>query len=114
MLNPASNPTDLLIQSAATLPRDDLLALKQAIDALVIATQPMTLGRSETIDLDEERERRRPEAKAKEKRSADGWIETSYKSSNGKRYGPYRYLRWWQGGVKKSKYLGRVPSNDAI
>jgi hypothetical protein len=100
-----TSPTDLLIQSAAVLARDDLLELKAAIDALLVATEPIV------IDLDDERERRRPEAKPK--RSAQGWIEISYKTVKGKRYGPYRYLRWHQGGSKKSKYLGKVATNDA-
>ena len=103
MLKPKLAPTDLLIQQAATLARDDLLELKAAIDALVRATEP--------IDLDQERERRRPEAKAK--RSAQGWIETSCKTVKGKRYGPYKYLRWYQGGIKKSKYLGKVNNDTA-
>lgn len=101
MLKPKLAPTDLLIQQAATLARDDLLELKAAIDALVKATEP--------IDLDEERERRRPGAKPK--RSADGWFELQYKTVNGKRYGPYKYLKWRQSGIKKSKYLGK-PTND--
>jgi hypothetical protein len=101
-----TSPTDHLIQSAATLARDDLLELKAAIDALVIATEPPKI-----IDLDDARDRLRPEPKAK--RSAEGWIEITYKTSKGKRYGPFRYLRWRQGAIKKSKYLGKVPSNDA-
>jgi hypothetical protein len=102
-----TNPTDYLIQSAAALARDDLLELKAAIDALVIATEPPP----KIIDLDDARDRLRPESKAK--RSAGGWIEITYKTSKGKRYGPFRYLRWRQGSIKKSKYLGKVPSNDA-
>jgi hypothetical protein len=98
-----TSPTDLLIQSAATLARDDLLELKAAIDALLVATEPIV------IDLDDERERRRPEAPAK--RSAAGWIELQYKTVNGKRYGPYKYLKWRQGRIKKSKYLGK-PTYD--
>jgi hypothetical protein len=105
MLNPSSDPLTALLQGASTLSRVDLLELQSAIDALVIATQP--------IDLDEERERRRPEVKLKASRSADGWIETSYKTIKGKRYGPYRYLRWYQGPVKKSKYLGRGTTDEA-
>jgi hypothetical protein len=101
-----TSPTDLLIQSAATLARDDLLELKAAIDALLIATEPPPV-----IELDDERSRRRPKPKAK--RSADGWIEITYKTSKGKRYGPFRYLRWRQGAIKKSKYLGKVPSHEA-
>jgi len=27
---------------------------------------------------------------------------------NGKQYGPYAYLRWREGGVHRSKYLGRA------
>lgn len=104
MLNRKSKPTDALIQSAATFARDDLLELKAAIDALVIATEPQP----NVIDLDDARDRLRPEAPSK--RSSEGWIELQYKTVNGKRYGPYRYLRWRQGTVKKSKYLG-TPTN---
>lgn len=96
------SPTDSLIQSAAVLARDDLLELKAAIDALVIATDNV-------VDLDDARDRLRPEAPAK--RSAQGWIELQYKNVGGKKYGPYRYLRWHQGGCKKSKYLGK-PTYD--
>jgi hypothetical protein len=101
-----TSPTDGLIQSAAALARDDLLELKAAIDALLVATEPPPV-----IELDDERSRRRPEPKIKA--SPGGWIETSYKTVKGKRYGPYRYLRWHQGGIKKSRYLGKVPIHDA-
>ena len=100
MLNARHSPTDLLLQSAANLPRDDLLQLKEAIDALVIATEPPP----KIIDLDDARDRLRPEAPAK--RSAKGWFELQWKTVNGVRYGPYKYLRWRKGKTKKSKYLG--------
>jgi hypothetical protein len=102
-----TSPTDLLIQSAAVLARDDLLELKAAIDALLVATEPPP----KIIDLDDARDRLRPEPPAK--RSAQGWIETSSKTVKGKRYGPYKYLRWYQGGVKKSKYLGKKNNDTA-
>ena len=37
-----------------------------------------------------------------------GWIEYKYISRGGKRWGPYEYLRWREGGRLRSKYLGKV------
>lgn len=41
-----------------------------------------------------------------------GHIEVKYiTKNNGKTYGPYRYLRYWQNGVHKSVYLGKGTSS---
>jgi hypothetical protein len=88
------SPVDLLIQQAARLSRGNLLDLQSAINALTEATEP-TL-----IDLESERKERRGNSKPAPK----GWIEE--KKVRG--CGPYRYLRYWSDGKKKSTYLGKV------
>jgi hypothetical protein len=96
-----SSPIEHLVQQAANLTRSDLLELQAAIDALAVATEP------QIIDLDEARKERR-EATSAAPATPKGWIETSYKTVNGKTYGPYRYLRYRHGATKKSTYLGKV------
>lgn len=39
---------------------------------------------------------------------AKGWEEEKYITVKGKEYGPYKYRRWWDGGVLRSKYLGKA------
>lgn len=92
-----------LIQQAYGLSRAELLELRGAIEALAEATAP------QVIDLEAERQERRAESPAPAAPDAPrGWIEVAYKTQNGKRYGPYQYLRWRSGNIKKSTYLGRV------
>lgn len=95
------SPIEHLVQQAANLTRSDLLELQAAIEALAVATEP------QVIDLDEARKERR-EATGAAPSTPKGWIETSYKTINGKTYGPYRYLRYRHGATKKSTYLGKV------
>jgi hypothetical protein len=40
--------------------------------------------------------------------SKGGYIELKYIPRNGKRYGPYRYLRYYLNGIRKSVYLGHT------
>jgi hypothetical protein len=96
-----SSPIEHLVQQAANLTRSDLLELQAAIEALAVATEP------QVIDLDEARKERR-ETTSAAPATPRGWIETSYKTVNGKTYGPYRYLRYRHGNTKKSTYLGKV------
>ena len=42
----------------------------------------------------------------------EGYVELKWISRKGKRYGPYRYLRWQENGKKKSKYLGKEDSSS--
>ncbi len=42
----------------------------------------------------------------------EGYIELKWISRKGKRYGPYRYLRWQENGKKKSKYLGKEDTSS--
>ncbi len=40
--------------------------------------------------------------------SQRGHVETKYHKHKDKVYGPYLYLRWWEDGKHKSKYLGKA------
>ena len=40
-------------------------------------------------------------------KEARGHIETKYIPRGHKKHGPYLYLRYWQGGKLRSKYLGK-------
>lgn len=46
------------------------------------------------------------------KPNAGGTIEEKFFSRNGKTYGPYRYLRFREGGKLRSKYLGKVTNGS--
>jgi hypothetical protein len=92
------SPIDSIIHQAVTLTRAELLQLQDAIGGLVDATEP------QVIDLAEAREERRGNSKP----GPQGWFEIGYKKRGGKQYGPYKYLRYRSGGVKKSTYIGKV------
>jgi hypothetical protein len=40
--------------------------------------------------------------------TVQGYFEYKYINRNGKTYGPYLYLRFYEGKIKKSQYLGKV------
>ena len=47
------------------------------------------------------------------KKSSAPWIEHKIiPGKHGKKYGPYRYLRWRENGRTRSKYLGKVQVDD--
>lgn len=33
-------------------------------------------------------------------------------AANGKKYGPYLYMRWWEGKTHKSKYIGQIGGDE--
>ena len=102
MLKPAAEPFVVrLIRDAAQLDRTDLLELQNAI-AQMVGPAP----RDNLIKLDEYRTPA-PPAPQPTKPGSGGWIENQYKTINGKKYGPYRYYRYWDGSIKRSKYLGK-------
>ncbi len=43
------------------------------------------------------------------KPKGNGSIQTKYVEKNGHTYGPYYVLRWWEGTVRKSRYIGKTP-----
>lgn len=91
----------------AVMTRGELIELYGAIGFLIDA-RPSNL--CEVLDLDDAREKREAAQPTPSTSRAGGWIEHQYKSSGGKRYGPYEYECWREGGKKKSRYLGRVKS----
>ncbi|MGK7908460.1 MAG: hypothetical protein AB4040_14725 [Synechococcus sp.] len=48
-----------------------------------------------------------PEPALPQAKGCGGYIEKKWICRNGKRFGPYLYLRWQENGKKKSKYLGK-------
>ena len=76
-----------LIQSAATLSRQELLELQAVVSGLLEATEPLSESEAEA--------------------TTSGSIEWKMIPDNkrGKEYGPYPYLRYWKNGKLKSKYL---------
>lgn len=87
-----------LIRQATQLSRPDLAELHDAIAGLL-----------DVIDLDQvRRDRQATQTQTTPKREARGWYEYSYKTRDGKRYGPYCYFRYWSGGKKKSRYIGKA------
>jgi hypothetical protein len=67
----------------------DLLKLQAAIEQLLEPVAP-------------------PPIETSPKHEAQGWFEFVYKTKGDKRYGPYRYYRWYQDGKKKSRYVGKA------
>jgi hypothetical protein len=47
---------------------------------------------------------------SKSARQSQGHIEEKYITRGNKRHGPYRYLRYWEDGKLRSKYLGKRQS----
>ena len=87
---------------ADQMTRTELIELYGTIGFLIDARP----GPCEVLDLGDAREKR--EAAQPTSTHPGGWIEHQYKSSHGKRYGPYEYECWREGGKKKSRYIGRV------
>lgn len=50
--------------------------------------------------------------KTEGKEGARGWVELKMIPRGGKSYGPYAYLRWREGKVTRSKYLGKVRQSE--
>lgn len=95
MGKPKTN-TDALLLELANWTLEDLRDLQSALAGLIEATEA-------------EREQDRAAATAKRDK---GSIELKWIKRNGKQYGPYRYLRYWEGKKLKSKYLGRLSGDD--
>lgn len=87
------NPLDVLIEQAANLSAEQLQELYAAIKSLIEART------GETIDT--------TTSQAQPSGRTLGSIEWKIipDTKRGKVYGPYPYLRYWQAGHLKSKYL---------
>lgn len=86
--------TAKLLPELADWTLEDLRDLQSALATLI-----------EKTESEEEQERAKAAAS-----NADTGIELKWITRNGKRYGPYRYERWWENGKHKSRYLGRASS----
>jgi hypothetical protein len=80
-------------------PNQDLQELSAIVTAL-LETQDLALESPAEVSVP--KPRGRP--------SKGGYIELKYIPRNGKRYGPYRYLRYYLNGIRKSVYLGNPPN----
>ncbi|WP_322797961.1 hypothetical protein [Thermoflexus sp.] len=47
------------------------------------------------------------------KQGHPGWVEAKWIPRRGKRYGPYLYVRWREGGRKRSRYRGKAGKTKA-
>ena len=95
--------TDKLLPALATWDLADLRDLQAALTGLIEALEsppPLTDAPSQPEEATLPGPRKRPTSK-------QGHIETKYIPRGKKVHGPYLYLRYWQGGKLKSKYLGK-------
>lgn len=99
-------PTDQLLPTLAGWELKDLRELQGALTGLIEALEPLE---AETSHQEDGLETHRPEASTQ--KQARGHIEAKYIPRGNKRHGPYLYLRYWQGGKLRSKYLGKPSQN---
>lgn len=92
MARKTKTPFDTVTSNLGQLSRGELEELSEMVAALLTATEP-----------EEEEDDQVEDAGKPERPAARGHIEE--KMING--YGPYLYLRYWQGKTLKSKYIGK-------
>ena len=100
---PSKSPTDQLLPALATWELADLRELKAALGGLIEALEPSQGNPENAVDDGS----RKDEFEQAPTTGARGHIETKYIPRGNKRHGPYLYLRYWQGGKLRSKYLGK-------
>ncbi len=96
------SPVGTLLPSLAAWELSDLHDLKAALLGLIEAMEAPPQLAEDSSGVDQE-----VSAEEKPRKSAKGHIETKYIPRGNKRHGPYLYLRYWQGGKLRSKYLGK-------
>jgi len=96
--------TDKLLPTLATWELADLQELQAALGGL-IETLDHAQGNPESTATDQYSSQ--DELEQAPAKGARGHIETKYIPRGNKRHGPYLYLRYWQGGKLRSKYLGK-------
>lgn len=91
---------DVLLPQLMNWTLDELRDLQGALGGLI-----------EALEDEATVENERPSRKKKV-----GSIELKMIKQNGKLYGPYKYLRYWEGKKLKSKYLGKDtnPGQESI
>lgn len=100
-------PTDKLLPDLASWELPDLRDLHIALTALIEAREA-----SVKHELAEDHDIDAPEVDKPSNKQARGHIEAKYIPRGNKRHGPYLYLRYWQGGKLRSKYLGKPAPNQ--
>lgn len=101
---PSKSPTDKLLPSLAAWELADLQELHAALGGLIEALEtPQETSVPESDDGDN-----REEVTQRSPQGSRGHIEAKYIPRGNKRHGPYLYLRYWQGGKLRSKYLGKA------
>jgi len=103
---PSKSPTDKLLPSLSTWELSDLRELQAALGGLIEALEPSKENLENAADDDDSRIYKFEQTTTKGTR---GHIEAKYIPRGNKRHGPYLYLRYWQGGKLRSKYLGKPP-----
>jgi len=94
--------TDKLLRSLATWELADLRELQAALGGLIDALESPPES-PQTIDDDSSRD----DFDQPSMTGARVHIEAKYIPRGNKRHGPYLYLRYWQDGKLRSKYLGK-------
>jgi hypothetical protein len=101
---PNKTPTDRLLPSLAVWELADLRELQTALGGLIEALETT----QESPELESDGDGDREESNPRSQKGARGHIEAKYIPRGNKQHGPYLYLRYWQGGKLRSKYLGKV------
>lgn len=101
---PSKSPTDKLLPSIADWKLTDLRELQSALGGLIEALEtPQDIpepGADGNGSKDEPQQR--------SQQGSRGHIESKYIPRGNKKHGPYLYLRYWQSGKLRSKYLGKA------
>jgi len=100
---PLKSPTDKLLPSLTLWELADLRELYAALGGLIEALETS----HEPPESELEKDGTKEEAVQPSKEVTRGHIEAKYIPRGNKRHGPYLYLRYWQGGKLRSKYLGK-------
>ena len=101
---PSKSPTDQLLPSLASWELGDLRELQAALGGLIEALETSQQSFERTVNAQNIRKDEFAQAPAQ---GARGHIEAKYIPRGHKKHGPYLYLRYWQGGKLRSKYLGK-------
>jgi len=106
---PSKTPADKLLPSLAAWDLADLRELQAALGGLIEALETPQKTPEPESDGDGGS---RDEPHQRSLQGSRGHIEAKYIPRGNKRHGPYLYLRYWQGGKLRSKYLGKAPQGS--
>jgi len=104
---PSKTLTDKLLPSLAAWELADLRELHAALGGLIEAM----VTPQETPEIGSDGDGSKEEAVQLSPKGSRGHIEAKYIPRGNKRHGPYLYLRYWQDGKLRSKYLGKAEKN---